>query len=114
MKRQNVKKTRTVKKKTSSKKKNNNLIFIQIASYRDPQLVPTLKSMIENAKNPQNLRIGIAWQHHPEDAWDNLDEYKEDSRFRILDINYKESKGVCWARHAVQQLYLLFSFSLLS
>lgn len=105
MKRQNVKKTRTVKKKTSSKKKNNNLIFIQIASYRDPQLVPTLKSMIENAKNPQNLRIGIAWQHHPEDAWDNLDEYKEDSRFRILDINYKESKGVCWARHAVQQLY---------
>jgi len=107
MKRQSAKRTRktTSPKKTKASTKKNDLIFVQIASYRDPQLLPTLKSMIENAKHPENLRIGIAWQHHPEDAWDNLDEYKDDSRFRILDINYKDSKGVCWARHAVQQLY---------
>ena len=30
-------------------------IFIQIASYRDPQLVPTIKDCIEKAKNPKNL-----------------------------------------------------------
>ena len=30
-------------------------IFIQIASYRDPQLIPTLKDCIKNAKKPENL-----------------------------------------------------------
>jgi glycosyltransferase involved in cell wall biosynthesis len=80
-------------------------IFIQIASYRDPQLLPTLKDCIANAKYPENLRFGIAWQHFETDSWDNLDEYKQDSRFKIIDINYKDSQGVCWARNLVQGLY---------
>jgi glycosyltransferase involved in cell wall biosynthesis len=82
-----------------------NTIFIQIASYRDPELLPTLKDCISNAKYPENLRFGICWQHAEEDTWDNLDEYKNDSRFRIIDVNYSESKGVCWARNAVQKEY---------
>ena len=80
-------------------------IFVQIASYRDPQLVPTLKSMIENAEKPNNLRIGICRQYSESDGFDNLDEFKDDKRFRILDVPYNESKGVCWARNQVQQLY---------
>ena len=31
-------------------------IFIQIASYRDPELPITLKSCIDNANNPENLK----------------------------------------------------------
>lgn len=96
-------------KKTKSKSKklknNDNTIFVQIAAYRDNQLVPTLKDMLANAKYPENLRICIAWQHCKDDAWDNLDEFKDDSRFNILDVDYKESKGVCWARNLVQQQY---------
>ena len=80
-------------------------IFVQIAAYRDNQLLLTLRDMISNAKYPNNLRIGIAWQHNKEDEWDNLDEFKKDSRFRIVDIDYKESQGVCWARNKIQQLY---------
>jgi hypothetical protein len=87
------------------KEKKTNSIFVQIASYRDPQLIPTLEDMINNAKYPENLSIGIAWQHHPDDDFDNLDKYKKDKRFKILDIDYKDSKGVCWARNAVQKLY---------
>lgn len=83
----------------------NSKIFIQIASYRDPQLISTIRSMIYSAKNPDNLSIGIAWQHSEEDEWDNIDDFKDDKRFKILDINYKESRGVCWARNMVQQLY---------
>ena len=30
-----------------------NTIFIQIASYRDPQLVPTIKDCLKNAKYPK-------------------------------------------------------------
>ncbi len=86
-------------------RKKNPTIFIQIASYRDPELVKTLRNMIENAKNPQHLRIGICRQYHPEDGFDNLDEFKGDKRFRVLDVLYNESKGVCWARNQVQQLY---------
>jgi len=80
-------------------------IFIQIASYRDPQLPLTIKNAIENAKSPKNLRFGIARQFHEDDKFDDLSEYSNDKRFRILDIPYNESRGVCWARHLTQQLY---------
>jgi glycosyltransferase involved in cell wall biosynthesis len=80
-------------------------IFIQIASYRDPELEKTVKSAIETAKKPKNLVFGIARQFHPDDKFDALDEYRKDKRFRILDIPYLESKGACWARNQIQQLY---------
>jgi len=83
----------------------NSKIFVQIASYRDPQLIPTIKNMLENAKRPDKLVIGIARQFSEEDGFDDLSEYFSDKRFKILNIPYTESKGVCWARHLTQQLY---------
>ena len=80
-------------------------IFVQIASYRDPQLIPTIKSMLENAKKPKDIVLAICRQYHPDDNFDNLDEYRDDKRFRIKDVLYSESKGVCWARNLTQQLY---------
>jgi glycosyltransferase involved in cell wall biosynthesis len=80
-------------------------IFVQIAAYRDPQLEPTIKNMLENAKRPKNLRVGICRQYNPDDQFDLLEEYRKDKRFRILDVLYSDSKGVCWARNQVQQLY---------
>jgi glycosyltransferase involved in cell wall biosynthesis len=78
-------------------------IFIQIASYRDSQLLLTVKDCIENAKNPEKLVFGICWQHSDDDA--SMDEFKSNSRFKIIDIPYNESKGTCWARNKIQQLY---------
>lgn len=83
----------------------NNKIFIQIASYRDPELVPTINDCLKHAKYPENLVFSIAWQHSEEDVWDNLDEFRDDKRFKIIDINYKYSKGACWARNLIQQQY---------
>jgi len=80
-------------------------IFVQIAAYRDPQLIPTLENMLENAKNPENLRIGVANQFSPNDNFGSLEIYEKDERFRIMNIPFEESKGVCWARNLVQQLY---------
>jgi glycosyltransferase involved in cell wall biosynthesis len=79
-------------------------IFVQIASYRDPQLSLTIDNMIKNAKHPENLRIGICNQYNPEDDF-NIDKYQNDKRFRIDNVIYSESLGVCWARNKVQQLY---------
>lgn len=86
-------------------KNKKNTIFVQIASYRDPQLLPTLQDMLDKAKYPENLRVGICWQHCDQDKWDTLDDYIKDSRFRILDVPFNESHGVCWARNKVQTLY---------
>ena len=83
----------------------NNKIFIQIASYRDPQLIPTIEDCINKAKNPDKLVFSIAWQHSEEDKWDDLSLYKSDKRFKIVDIDYQESKGACWARNLLQQNY---------
>ena len=49
-------------------------IFVQIASYRDPQLIPTIKDMLDKAKKPKNIRLGIARQFHPEDGFDDFDD----------------------------------------
>ena len=81
----------TTKKELKAKNKNTtnmSTIFIQIASYK--------------AKYPENLRFGIAWQFGPDD---NIDKYKNDSRFTIIEIPYQDSKGACWARNQIQQRY---------
>ena len=80
-------------------------IFIQIAAYRDPELIPTINDCLSKAKFPDNLVFSIAWQHSPDDAWDNLDVFSADPRFKIIDIDYKESRGACWARNRLQQQY---------
>lgn len=83
----------------------NQKIFIQIASYRDKQLLPTIVDCIKQADKPENLIFTIAWQHCITDKWDTLDPYKNDKRFQIIDIDYKDSKGVCWARSKIQEKY---------
>ena len=79
-------------------------IFVQIAAYRDPQLVPTLQDMLSNAKYPENLTICICNQYHPEDTF-HLDDYRTNKQFIIVDVLYNETKGACWARNQVQQKY---------
>jgi len=88
--------------KKGSKK---NTIFIQIASYRDPELLPTIEDAIEKAKYPDNLRFGICLQRSPYDAWDHLDPYLEDSRFKILDVDYRDATGVPTARYKINKLW---------
>lgn len=77
-------------------------IFVQIASYRDPELVPTLRDCIAMAARPDLLRFGIAWQH---DGTETLAEFAGDPRFRVFECDWRESRGACWARHALQEFY---------
>jgi hypothetical protein len=83
----------------------NDKIFVQIASYRDPELLPTIKNCIENAKYPEHLTFGICWQHSEDDEWDTLDEYKDNPAFTIMDVKWNDSLGLCWARHQIQKMY---------
>ena len=86
------------------KSNSNSKIFVQIASYRDPELVPTIRSLIENCSNPDNLKVCILNQWHPDDNID-LSEWKDDPRFNIIGVEYDKTKGVCWARNILNQQY---------
>lgn len=79
-----------------------NLIFISLASYRDAQLVPTIDDCLAKARFPDRLRFGICWQHGLEEA---PLPYLQDSRFQILDVDWRESKGACWARSEIMKLW---------
>lgn len=81
-------------------------IFVQIASYRDPELVSTIKSLLDNSKYPKNLIICIHNQFSDSDDFNkDLDQYRKDKRFIIIDTPCLESKGACWARNTIQQKY---------
>lgn len=103
-----------------------NTIFTQIASYRDPQLIPTLDSLLDNADKPENIHVGICWQHADDetleiflDAGFDIEGYGSSlhrthdliqatykgAQFTIIDVPYLEAEGACWARNAIQQLY---------
>jgi len=81
-------------------------IFVQIASYRDPELVKTLDDLFDKAKNPDNLNVCVAFQFSEEDTFTkDINKYRDDSRLTIIDIPYTASKGACWARNKIQQEY---------
>jgi hypothetical protein len=78
-------------------------ILIHLPAYREPELVPTIKSALENAEFPERLVFGICRQFNPEDGFDNVDEFRNDKRFKIKDIPYLEAKGLPYARAVINE-----------
>jgi hypothetical protein len=82
----------------------NNTIFIHLPAYREPELIPTIRDAIAQAKYPKKLRFGICRQYNDDDGFDNLDEFRNDSRFKIVDIEHKLAKGLPYARARINEL----------
>jgi len=99
-------------------------IFVQVASYRDPQLIPTLHSLIRQAARPDRLRVVVCWQHgldemigmffaHGFSHWQvvkygGLTVHRlmfAQATVELIDVPAMESQGACWARHLIQQQY---------
>jgi hypothetical protein len=76
-------------------------IFISIASYRDPQLIPTINSLIDNADNPDNLHFGVVDQDE-RNKWADLSFVKN---IKHLKIHFKDAKGAGYARKLATELY---------
>lgn len=81
-------------------------ILIHLPGYRDPELVPTIKDALANAKYPKRIHFGICRQYHPEDGFDNLDEFRDDKRFNIMDVLYTDAQGLPWARAQINEKLL--------
>ena len=95
-------------------------IFVSIASYRDPELIPTLKDMTDNASSPQHLHIAVCWQDEGDfsvfsDAGLTVSRQSEtqDTLFfcyngasvTVIYRHYLTSEGACWARHLSETCY---------
>ena len=81
-------------------------ILVHLPAYRDPELVPTIKDALDKAKYPKRIHFGICRQYHPEDSFDNLDEFRKDKRFHIMDVLYTKSQGLPWARAQINEKLL--------
>jgi hypothetical protein len=77
-------------------------IFVSIAAYRDPQLGPTIEDCLAKARWPERLTFGISWDHGPEES--PLDRFS-DPAFRVLDVDWRDSRGACWARAEIMKLW---------
>jgi hypothetical protein len=77
-------------------------VFVSIAAYRDPQLNATVADCLKKAHRPEQLRFGICWQHA---AGELPLAFAGDHRFTILDIEWQDSKGACWARAEAMKLW---------
>jgi hypothetical protein len=78
-------------------------ILVHLPAYREPELIPTIKSALENAEFPERIHFGICRQFNPEDGFDNLDEYRNNPQFKIKDIHYIEAKGLAYARSVINE-----------
>jgi hypothetical protein len=77
-------------------------IFVSIASYRDPQLLPTIEDCVAKAAFPDRLQFGVCWQHGLDEA--RPDRF-DDDRLTVLDVDWRDSRGVCWARSEIMNLW---------
>lgn len=77
-------------------------IFVSIAAYRDPELIPTLHDLVARARWPCELRIAICWQHgagEPRPAKTGA------ASLRVIDVPWQDSRGACWARAELMNAY---------
>ena len=86
----------------STSSSSENKIYVQIASYRDPDVVNTISDLLEKAERPGNIIVGICDQYGPENK--HL-LYYDNPAFRVSRIPFYASPGLGWARNMIQKLY---------
>lgn len=76
-------------------------IFISIASYRDPELVRTIRSAIDNATNPNEIYFGVVLQEMPK----NEPDLSWVPNLSIIKMHPSEARGAGFARAKAMSLY---------
>lgn len=100
-------------------------IFVQMASYRDSQLIPTLVDMVSQAASATGLRAVVCWQHATNERLAEFVANGFELRnarlgresfaihelsfggavIELIDVPHLSSQGVCWARNQIQRQY---------
>jgi hypothetical protein len=81
-------------------------IFVQIASYRDPECQWTVKDLFDKAEHPDRIFVGQCLQEDPiEDAHCREIPSPRPDQTRTITVSPAQSLGVCWARAQTQTLF---------
>ena len=80
-------------------------IFVNIASYRDPECQWTVKDLFEKAAHPERIFVGICWQYDMAQDAHCFEVNTRPEQVRVFPVDWREAEGVCWARHQAQQLW---------
>ncbi len=80
-------------------------IFVNIASYRDPECQWTVKDLFDRALHPELVTVGICWQFDHELDKHCFEIVTRPDQVRIFPVDWRESEGVCWARRQSQLLW---------
>jgi hypothetical protein len=78
---------------------NDSTIFVSVASYRDPETRSTVEDLLSKAKYPKRVYVGVLAQIDRRKESNFLAPFGPNIRQEVLD--YKDSKGVCWARSRI-------------
>jgi Uncharacterised nucleotidyltransferase/Glycosyltransferase (GlcNAc) len=80
-------------------------IFIQIAAYRDRELIPSIEDAISRAQYPERISFGICWQYESPEELDYIAPLKSIDSCRIHTVPAAESQGLGWARAQTEKLW---------
>ena len=76
-------------------------ILIEIASYKDPELLNTVHSALIQADHPERVHFSICYQN---DDKSDLYELEKIDHCKIANLNEADAKGSCYARYLCQQM----------
>lgn len=79
-------------------------IFVQVASYRDPEVIATIQDALAKAYNPSRIRFGVFLQNSPAEAGQGeYMKYLPNTEF--VEVSHTEARGCCWARNEAQKMW---------
>ena len=79
-------------------------IFVSIANYRDPEIIPTLQSLFAMAQYPERVFVGVLSQVDTKNDHTCMPYLHPQIRQHTID--YRESPGLSWARSTIFNMYL--------
>lgn len=80
---------------------NHPTIFVSIASFGDPQLIPTIENLFANVAFPERIFVGL----HIQDTEAQYRKLKTGSfpNLRLIFTPKDQNKGIVWARNKIKQ-----------
>ena len=82
-------------------KKNIGDIFVSIACYRDPEVIPTVRDAYNKAKNKENIIFGVYAQMGEEDEELDFSFVKNPNQVRLLVKSNFSARGPAYARYII-------------
>lgn len=79
-------------------------IFVSIANYRDPEIIPTLQSLFSMAQHPERVFVGVLSQVDVMN--DHVCIPYKHPQIRQHTMDYRESQGITWARSNIFNMFL--------